>query len=220
MDSHHGNQARARANAVPLSAGVVDDAACSSVAPLDVRQEPLNAISVPEEERRSDDSGSAFSQSEWALTQLVETFAEAALGRISRGVISELQRLPSYLSGEVSVLRNAWDDICAQVQFQESIDWEAAYIPTIEQIIFGRMERLCAPEKGAIWLQSREGEDWLLDLDFPQHGGKGEYEGAGIPYDDGSVAGQILDYVLRQAADYKNARISKYLDRGSDEHWE
>ena len=191
-----------------------------SKGPLDARQEPSNATSAPEEGPRPDDSESAFSRSEWALTQLVDTFAKAALGRISRGVISELQRLPSYLSVEVSVLRNAWDDICAQIQFQESVDWETAYISTIEQIIYGRMERLSAPEKGAIWLQSREGEDWLLDLDFPQDGENGGNEGAGIPHDDGGVAAQILDYVLRQAVDYKNARISKYLDRGSDEHWE
>ena len=153
-----------------------------------------------------------FRDSERALSHLVEEFADAARARICRGVVSGLRRLPGTLAGEDSALRNAWDDICVQIQTEVSFYWESAYIPTIEQLIKPGITKLSKCEKQAIWLQSDEGSNWLNDLDFIQDGEKGRYDGAGVPYDDDSVIALILDSVLTEAATYENSRIRSYVD--------
>lgn len=180
---------------------------------------PLVRPTLPSErdERRSSEADTLLGDSEWMLSQLVEEFAEAARARVCRAVVTNLRRLPGMMDGGDSMLRNAWDEICVQVQFQESVFWESAYLPTIEQLIKARIAKLSKCEKRAIWLQSEEGSSWLNDLDFIQDGQEGRYDGSGVPYDDESVIELVLDSVLTEAANYENSRISASLDRGSDE---
>jgi len=54
-------------------------------------------------------------------------------------------------SGDDSLLRNVWDEVCVQVQGQESALWEDAYVPTIRAVITQRLEKERIATKQAIW---------------------------------------------------------------------
>ena len=164
-----------------------------------------------QEGQSSDESDVPLHEGERALGQLVDEFADAARARICRGVVSGLRRFQLSLAGENSILRTAWDDICVQMQTEQSFHWETAYIPTIEQFISDEIKKLSQSEKRAIWLQSEEGTNWLIDLDFPTDGESG-YDGVGIPYDDENVIAMVLESVLAEAGRYENSRIRAYID--------
>jgi len=109
-------------------------------------------------------------------------------------------------SGDDTPLNNVWDEVCVQVQGQESFFWEDAYLETIRGIVLGFVQDLDTATKQAIWLQTRAGEEW----------GEEEEDGT-IPYSDEDVVEYILhSYVLSAADAYTNIRIQKYLEWGSD----
>jgi hypothetical protein len=170
-----------------------------------------HANRAPQEGPPSDESNEPLREGERALGQLVDEFADAARARICRCVVSGLRRFQLSLAGENSILRTAWDDICVQMQTEQSFHWETAYIPTIEQFISDEIKKLSQSEKRAIWLQSEEGTNWLIDLDFPTDGESG-YDGVGIPYDDENVIAMVLESVLAEAGRYENSRIRAYID--------
>ena len=170
-----------------------------------------HANRAPREGPPSDESNEPLREGERALGQLVDEFADTARARICRGVVSGLRRFQLSLAGEDSILRTAWDDICVQMQIEQSFHWETAYIPTIEQFISDEIKKLSQSEKRAIWLQSAEGTKWLIDLDFPTDGESG-YDGVGIPYDDENVIAMVLESVLTEAGRYENSRIRAYID--------
>jgi hypothetical protein len=116
---------------------------------------------------------------------------------------------------EDSGLRSAWDEICVQIQGQESSLWETAYVPTIEQLIAQGVEKLNPIERRAIWLQTPDGEDWLEKLEEDHGQSTHRSRDVSIPLDDGAVTTFILSNVLAMAADCENARIRTYLDRPS-----
>jgi hypothetical protein len=59
-------------------------------------------------------------------------------------------------------LFNAWDEICVQVQAEQSIFW-GAYEDTARAVISGRLDCLSRQELCAIWLQTDAGEEWASD---------------------------------------------------------
>ncbi|MGO9545552.1 MAG: hypothetical protein ACLPPF_12265 [Rhodomicrobium sp.] len=52
-----------------------------------------------------------------------------------------------------------WDEVCVQVQGQESVMWDV-YLDTISGIIAGYLSGLDDAVKQAIWLQTNNGMDW------------------------------------------------------------
>jgi len=110
-------------------------------------------------------------------------------------------------SGDDTVLDNVWDEVCVQVQRQESTMWED-YVDTIRQIIkVHGLPKLAPEEQQAIWLQTNSGLGWNSDEETGE-----------IPTDDDDIVEYILnDYVLTAAADWKNSRIEKYIERSLDE---
>ncbi len=110
-------------------------------------------------------------------------------------------------SGDETLLKNIWDEICVQVQGEESVMWED-YVDTIQPLILSEVARLDATLKQAIWLQSEESFDWRFD--------NKDHEGP-IVCEDDVIANYILkDFVLSAAADWTNKRIEKYLEREHD----
>ena len=74
--------------------------------------------------------------------QLVTELARVASDRAVRSTIRTLQRRTDGLqSGEDSGLRNAWDEICVQVQVEYSVSW-GAYEKTAEPIVAREVNRL------------------------------------------------------------------------------
>jgi hypothetical protein len=139
--------------------------------------------------------------------KIISAVAERECMRISRQVIFILQRLTSGgASGGDSPLKNLWDEICVQVQFQESVMW-GLYSETMEQIIDGEIQKSDTAVQQAIWLQTSNGFDWAYDQE-------GEVET--VPCNRQDIIDHILnEYVLSQAADYSNRRIREYLERCS-----
>lgn len=124
--------------------------------------------------------------------------------RLTSRVIRKLQRLTDCrLSGDDSVLNNTWDEICVQVQFEESIFWDV-YVKTAYAILTGEVACLPAREREALWLETEFGSDWACD------------EGADMTRcpvcDDDIVAYLWRDYVLPEADRWSNKRIRAYLE--------
>jgi len=56
---------------------------------------------------------------------VVRELAEQICRRLTRRMIATLQKMNNgLLSGDDSGLKNAWDEICAQLQFEESFSWD------------------------------------------------------------------------------------------------
>jgi len=70
-----------------------------------------------------------------ARNKILAAIAWRACERISRAVIGALQKTTEGMqSGSDSGLKNIWDEICAQVQRQESALWEA-HVDTVKDVI-------------------------------------------------------------------------------------
>jgi len=139
--------------------------------------------------------------------KIISDLAEAECKSLSRKVIRSLtKRTDGMQSGDGTFLKNIWDEICVQVQGEESAMWDD-YLDTIESLIFGEVAGLDTATKQAIWLQTDEGIDWKFDNE--------NNEDQKVPIDCEDIAKYILDgFVLSAAADWTNKRIEKYLERG------
>jgi hypothetical protein len=127
--------------------------------------------------------------------------------KISNKVIRNLQKLKDcMLSGDDTILKNVWDEVCVQVQYEESWAWDA-YIDTIRSMIKYEVEQLSNAIKKAIWIQTEEGFDWVINNE----------EDESIVFSVEDIIEYILhNYVLSEAADWTNKRIEKYLERECD----
>lgn len=133
--------------------------------------------------------------------------ADCECERISRKTILALQRLTEpdcLLSGPETNLKNAWDEICVQMQGEKSFFWDAYLGTTTPHIAFA-VEKLSRNHQEAIWLQTPRGEEWESALEETPRS-------APICLDD--ITEYILNkYVLSTASDYHNRRIDEYLER-------
>lgn len=92
---------------------------------------------------------------------VLKKFSEDIADRIVRKTVSELKKNSDTLSGDDSGLKNAWEEICAQIQVESSYFWEA-YEGIAWSIISCHTAKLKHHELLAIWFQTDEGEDWNL----------------------------------------------------------
>lgn len=125
---------------------------------------------------------------------------------ITRKVIAALQRMTDCtLFGDDSELKNVWDEVCVQVQFEESLFWDV-YEETIDAIIQGEVEHLDRHILQALWLQTDRGDDWAMDNEKEEN--------------PPCVIDDIVDfirneYVLSEAGRWTNARIRTHLERST-----
>ncbi len=122
---------------------------------------------------------------------------------IARKARIALQKITDYrVFGDDSVLENTWEEICVQVQDQESFAWHV-YVETINATMGYDVEVLDQCVQEALWLQTKQGNDWVV-----------QNEGTDPPpvcIDD------IVDYIrqdhlLAEADSWSNPRIRAYLD--------
>lgn len=139
---------------------------------------------------------------------IARELGEALRSRLVNGCVRDLQRMDgeALLSGDCSGLRNTWDEICVQQQQEHSFSWRA-YLATIEACIDGRLEDLQPFELDALWLLTREGDDWDCEP---------EDERETYPVYRYHVLAYLQDEVLTQANNWSNERISRYLQRRYD----
>lgn len=149
--------------------------------------------------------------------RLLAKFAEPLCRRISYGARRELQSWDdsSMQSGDDSGLNNLWDEICVQVQHEESIFWDM-YIEIIDSCIKRQASKLKPHELMAIWWQKEDLENDVASLSITKTNEDDE------PWDleDNSyLLEEIVTYVreayvMQDAANYSNKAISEYLYRG------
>src|SRR5687768_8240623 len=94
--------------------------------------------------------------------QIIEKLAGISCEQICRRAIRLLQKMDCKLSGDDSELQNLWEEICVQVQFEQSVCWEV-YLETIQACVQNDVEELPNYVRVAIWLQTDAGWDWSYD---------------------------------------------------------
>lgn len=135
---------------------------------------------------------------------IIQKFSNELCLKIQRKVIKGLQVMDyACLSGDDSILENTWDEICVQVQYQESYAW-STYQLTVDSFIEAFVDELKAYEKEAIWYQTDESIDWSCELDE---------EREDYPVFEGDIVKFIAsDYVYPEANRWSNTRIKKYIE--------
>lgn len=126
-------------------------------APDDLREESILVAFDEEKEKKFLDSLCC------SYECLMERFAEPIVRRIVNKVKRELQSFDRdsgmMQSHEDSGLKNVWDELCAQVQGEESVFY-SAYLDVVESIINGLLDACQEDEKIILWTQTQDYEEW------------------------------------------------------------
>ena len=178
----------------------------STPEPLAAMLDAVHAVSALRTEARGTSSASETQESDMVGRQpFIRALAKAAAKRITRRFIRAMQEFKDFkLSGDDSELSNIWDEICAQVQFQEFDSW-AAYVESSHATLGGLITDLSDHEKQALWLQSEAGWDWDYDT---------RDANAICPICEEEILEYVWnEYVIPEAGRWSNARIRAYLLR-------
>lgn len=100
---------------------------------------------------------------------LIRELADTAAKAIALRVVASLQEITQTLSGDDSGLTNAWEEVCVQVQGEESVDWET-YREIMSDFVMEELAALPRRDRAALWLQTDDGSSWYSDND-----GRGQY---------------------------------------------
>lgn len=131
---------------------------------------------------------------------IIQELANKATKRITRKTISQIQKLkPAVLDDN----HTSWDDICVQMQSSKThIMW--AYDNLTEAVVTEHLENLNLHEKLAIWIQTKAGQEWILNEE--------EIWFDVIPYYQQDVIDYIVYlHVYQVAGNWSNKRIKEYL---------
>jgi len=143
-------------------------------------------------------------------SDIASKLAVAVCNRIANQAADEMRKITdALLSGDDSGLKNMWEELCAQVQYDQSLDWEV-YEDVARDIVSALVASLPDYEQAAVWLQSDAGCSW--DDDLPD----AERESTHCPTCIDEIAEYVLkDYVLQLAYAWSNPRIRAYIERSS-----
>ncbi len=149
---------------------------------------------------------------------LIRQYANAVADKVCDGVIEDLKQITITLSGEDSGLRNTWEEICVQVQGEESFFWDE-YQTIMHDAILGALLAVEQRDLASLWLQSEEGWSWHWDIENADSAivnDAPKAEVTDIPFDQEDIAKYILQkHLMVRAEDYSNQRIAAFL--GSDD---
>lgn len=138
-------------------------------------------------------------------SRVLRNLAEVVCQRVERKVIRDLQELDNELqSGDDSGLTNTWEEICVQVQGEQSVLWNDFDLMA-RQVIQSEVAHLPEYEQEAIWLQTPEGEDWDCE---------DENSRARNPVAEDEIVDYLLSkYVYSAAGDWSNKKIRKFIEQ-------
>lgn len=120
----------------------------------------------------------------------------------------------SLLSGDDSGLSNVWDEVCVQVQGEESFHWDT-YLDVIDDLLTRLVQELSSQERLALWLRTEEGYDWLDEVKL------GNADGNEPAVSIDQVSDCLKSDLMARAADFENAAIRRYLaNQYGDDGWE
>ena len=136
--------------------------------------------------------------------KLIYQLYEYHSSRIVNKVMFSLRKLKEgkLLSGDDSELLNVWDEICVQVQGENSIYWNV-YEETINMFIKYYVEKEPIEIK---YLLSYYDTDSYPDKNSTETNNEIK-----LVYNEGYIIDTLFTKILGLAVDYTNARISNYL---------
>lgn len=140
-----------------------------------------------------------------SLEVIVRDLADHASKRIAQKAIYDLKTIDGgQNSGDDFGLPTVWDEVCVQVQGEQSVMWEM-YVDTIDGVVMAHVGKLRPHEREAVWLQSSAADEWLYD---------DEDERDPSPVFDGDIVEHIRDkYVLKIAANWSGTHVVRYFER-------
>lgn len=143
--------------------------------------------------------------------RVISEHARALASRVALQVESDLQRVTEpMLSGDDTCLTSVWEEVCVQVQGEESYAWDA-YVQLMLDQVLSRLQEVSRPELEMLWLRTESGWDWLWDVVNAEQGEAHPHPGI----DQDAVAHWIVqDFVKPLAEEYDSSSVSRYL-RGS-----
>lgn len=150
-------------------------------------------------------------------SQIVKAVAKRAAQLVTQGTIATLKDMTDTMSGDDSGLETTWEEICVQVQYQQSNYWET-YEETIRGLVGQFLAKLENHELAAIWI--------VLDPESMRDSPGGEFF-----LDAEEIIDDLFKDVIREAGEYSNSRIRQYLeedencddddeDEDEDDEWE
>ncbi len=129
--------------------------------------------------------------------KIILDFAHIYIDVIAKKVVRDLKTLKDkdfLLSGDDSGLENVWDEICVQMQGEQSFHW-SIYEDLIEKVVYEEMKKHDYPIINAInyiGYIALEREDNQIGIDCGMN--------------------EIKSKILTWASDYTNKKIVKFLD--------
>jgi len=148
---------------------------------------------------------------------LIRDYAKAAGEKVCEQVITELEKITTTLSGDDSPLENPWEEICVQVQGEESFFWDA-YLDTMRDFILGILIELPHRDQVALWLQTEEGWNWHWDIEFEEEQSPRNERGKNkptVPVDHENIVSYIVqEFMLPTAEDFTNLNIEVFQEGG------
>lgn len=149
-------------------------------------------------------AGGPLNAHEFVVADLANQVTARVVGKVRR----QLQRMTEgRQSGDASPLKDLWEEICVQVQGEESVLWDS-YRDLVQDFTARELRNLRTFELEAVWLQTDAGWDWF-------HEDGNDDRRAACEADE--VAADLVDRLLEVAANWSNARIRMYLDGHDDE---
>jgi hypothetical protein len=125
------------------------------------------------------------------------------------------------LPGDDPNLKNVWEEICVQVQGDDSLAWHD-YVELIESILRPAVDALNPIEQRTVWLAIAGGRDWeSLHNDHAEserEADSTENADSNVqddkyspPVDAGEIVNYLKDLLLTEAEDFANENIRRYL---------
>lgn len=143
-----------------------------------------------------------------------EAWSSRLTAEILNKLVSTFQGMgEDYLLSGDSGLQNVWEEICVQLQGEESADWDL-YADTISLYIGMELEKLDAEEKRVLWLTTDAGWSWIYDHDTDEEGDQS------APVDLADITEMLSNQLMSRATDFESRNITIFLegyDPGSDE---
>lgn len=134
---------------------------------------------------------------------IVAAWAKRLAADAISGVIDALEQMEPVLSGD-SGLANVWEEVCAQVQGEESSEW-SAYENTIYDLLYTVVEGLGRDEQLALWAVTDEGWDYIYDHHDERNGIDN------VSLNIRAIVSDLRNKVLSSAADYESPSLYHYI---------
>lgn len=154
-------------------------------------------------------------------SDIIQKFSQDISDRLVISCIRDLKKIKDCLSSDDTELENAWEEICIQIQLEESYFWESYDCLTLD-IISRYISKLKSHEMLAIWFQTDEGNDWLLTpvsnkeyFEIKDLSNNCEFrtETESPPVSLNHISKYIQKRIYERAEIYSNKRIRNFLKR-------